>query len=149
MIRDLLNSFVGRMQREFPHVKFRFEYNKTEESYRIWHTSYKPNEEVDFLTFMGGLIKNLFIPNNFFNFYLDFNAEYDDKINNASQWFNTDNHCKELKVTWTPIRMDTPTRQEPYSYGQVKELCNMDKSYTVKNQTRETQCNDAKIKEAA
>ncbi|MDP3113304.1 MAG: hypothetical protein Q8M98_00885 [Candidatus Cloacimonadaceae bacterium] len=81
-----LIKFVGAMQKKYPNAIFRFEYDEKEASYRIWHTYNKVYADNKFCEYMGKLIKEIFIPIGFFNFYIDLNTEFMKKMNNAKSW---------------------------------------------------------------
>lgn len=76
MIIDNIKKFVDEMQKAYPQTVFRYEYNKEDDMYRIWHTYQDVYTDMEFTTAMGKKIKELFIPEGFFNFYIDLNTSY-------------------------------------------------------------------------
>lgn len=83
---DLLKTFVGEMQRRYPSVIFRFEYDEEEEMHRIWHTYADVYSDESFNSAIGKLITNLFVPAEFFNYYIELNVQYIEEAKLIDQW---------------------------------------------------------------
>lgn len=81
-----LISFVTQMQERYPNVIFRFEFDPREKAYRIWHTYANAYSDDAFAAAMGRLIKDLFVPIGFFDFYIDLNTAYLSKKNALQNW---------------------------------------------------------------
>lgn len=71
-----LIAFVSQMQALYPNVIFRFEFDARNSAWRIWHTYPHAYSDHNFEAALGSLIKSLFIPLNFFDFYIDLNTAY-------------------------------------------------------------------------
>lgn len=83
---DLLKTFVGEMQRRYPSVIFRFEYDEEEGMHRIWHTYTDVYLDESFNSAIGELITSLFVPADFFNYYIELNVQYIEESKLIDQW---------------------------------------------------------------
>lgn len=124
---DLLIQFVGTMQTKFPNVIFRFEYDNNESQYRLWHTFVNTEDTKQFLASIGELIQSLFIPNDFYDYYLDYNADFSQKFNDFSQWICSANEpCSSMQVVpiigWDTVYEEATKTITSYPLVETPEL---------------------------
>lgn len=131
---DLLKTFVGEMQREYPSAIFRFEYDEEEEMHRIWHTYTDVYSDESFNSAIGKLITNLYVPAEFFDYYIELNVSYVEELKKINCWiiedareatidrkpndsapfvaesFQNDKKANEASTSWqTSNQLDEPT----------------------------------------
>lgn len=132
MYRDILIEFVGQMQKEYPSVIFRFEYDEEEESYRIWHTYGKGQEDLAFLSSMGRLIRDIFIPSDFFDYYIDYNAEYAVKFYQPTHWMASSKLTSPASVEWMyPLSYPSTTERTIAKRVTIIKSCDKSNDYCV------------------
>ena len=151
MFEELLSQFVSRMQDKFPNTMFGFEYNKEEKAYRVWHTSYKAEEESLFLTAMGELIHELFIPAKYTDYYFECDTTYSSKIFKAAEWLNTRQELNQPRVSWLvdALPINNPIEIKYFFNKVIRRPCAQLHRCDIKTDTRAKKIPSDDYKKAA
>ncbi len=75
---DLMIRFVGILQKKYPAIIFRFEYQEDDDWYKIWHTYESVNDDDDFRDTIGAYMKDILFPEGMMKVYFDLNIDYKD-----------------------------------------------------------------------
>lgn len=68
----LLTRFINRVREQFPDILIWADYDVDEGMFRISHTYEAGYTDIEFNTAIGKLITELFVPNEFFDYYIEY-----------------------------------------------------------------------------
>ncbi len=90
-MNDKIDIFIKKIKEEYPEIYISYDFLEDDNTYEIWYNNKELRKDLSFQSFVGKLIKEYLHDDNIFNFFIDYNEEKSNQLDEENNfvYFNS------------------------------------------------------------